>query len=331
VRYTLTGPFKEAVSEATEAVRLNPKEAKAHANLAIGFIGLNKFDEGKEVLQTAMSRKMETDSMHLHLFHLAFVSGDAAGMKEQIDWASSKPPGYLANVWQAHAAEFYGRFAEANQFTDKAVDWAQHNNRDAAAQLISQQAIRAATFRDCGKVSALTSRALSFSRDLSNLHHSANALAACGQAAAAQSLVDEMQKRFPQDTLLNSVSIPLIRAQIALARGNGAQAIEFLQSADNYKVYGDYWPQYVRAQAYAKQGDGAQAATEFKNILDHRGWYPLSPVYALAQLGYARASAQSGDTAKARQAYQDFFELWKNADATVPFVAEARQEYDKLK
>lgn len=331
VRYTLTGPFKEAVSEATEAVRLNPKEAKAHANLAIGFIGLNKFDEGKQVLQNAMSQKMETDSMHLHLYHLAFVKGDAAGMKEQVDWALSKSPAYLPNVWQAHAAEFYGKFAEANQFTDKAVDWAQHNNRDAAAQLISQQAIRAATFRDCGKVSALTSRALSFSRDLSNLHHSANALAACGQAAAAQSLVDEMQKRFPQDTLLNSVWIPLIRAQIALARGNGVQAVEFLQSADNYKVYGDYWPQYVRAQAYAKQGDGLQAANEFKRILDNRGWYPLSPVYALAQLGYARASAQSGDTAKARKAYQDFFDLWKNADATVPFVAEARQEYDKLK
>jgi tetratricopeptide (TPR) repeat protein len=96
-------------------------------------------------------------------------------------------------------------------------------------------------------------------------------------------------------------------------------------------VYGGYWPQYVRAQAYAKQGNGSQAATEFKKILDNRGWYPLSPVYALARLGYARASAQSGDTATARKAYQDFFDLWKNADATVPFVAEARQEYDKLK
>ena len=191
--------------------------------------------------------------------------------------------------------------------------------------------MRAATFRDCGKVSALTSKALSFSRDLLYLEHSANALAACGQAAAAQSLVEEMQKRFPQDTLLHSVWIPLIRAQLELARGNGAQAVQLLESARKYDVYGDYWPQYVRAQAYAKQGNGVQAANEFKYILDHRGWYPLSPVYALAQLGYARASAQSGDTAKARKAYQDFFELWKNADATVPFVAEARQEYDKLK
>jgi eukaryotic-like serine/threonine-protein kinase len=328
VRYTLTGPFEKAIEEASEAVRLNPKEAKAHANLAHGFIGLNRFEEGRQVLQNALGQKMETDSMHQHLYHLAFVNGDAAGMKEQLDWASSKaPPGYLPNVWQAHAAEFYGKFAEANQFTDKAVD----NNRDAAAQLLSQQAIRAATFRDCGKVSALTSKALSFSRDLLYLENSANALAACGQAVAAQSLVKQMQEGFPQDTLLHSVWIPLIRAQLELARGNGAQAVQLLESTRKYEVYGDYWPQYVRAQAYAKQGNGLQAANEFRYILDHRGWHPLSPLHALAQLGYARASAQSGDTTKARKAYQDFLDLWKNADASLPFLAEARQEYDKLK
>jgi eukaryotic-like serine/threonine-protein kinase len=328
VRYTLTGPFDKAIEEASEAVRLNPKEPKAHANLANGFIGLNRFADGKQVLRNALGEKMETDSMHQHLYHLAFVNGDAAGMKEQLDWAaSSKSAGYLLNVWQAHAAEFYGKFAEANQFTDKAVD----NNRDAAAQLLSQQALRAATFRDCGKVGALTSRALSFSRDLLYLENSANALAACGQATAAQSLVNEMQKGFPHDTLLNSVWIPLIRAQLELSRGNGAQALQLLESARKYDVYGDFWPQYVRAQAYLKQKSGAQAVAEFRYILDRRGWYPVSPIWPLAHLGLARAYALVGDNGNARKAYQDFFDLWKNADATVPFVAEARQEYDKLK
>jgi tetratricopeptide (TPR) repeat protein len=123
----------------------------------------------------------------------------------------------------------------------------------------------------------------------------------------------------------------LIRAQLELGRGNGAQAVQLLELARKYQVYGDYWPQYVRAQAYLKQGNGAQAAAEFRTILDHRGWHPLSPVYALAQLGYARASAQSGDTANARKAYQDFFDLWKNADAKLPYLTEARQEYEKLK
>jgi len=201
----------------------------------------------------------------------------------------------------------------------------------AAAQLVSQQAIRAATFGDCGKVTALSSKALGFSRDLSNLQNSASALAACGQSAGAQSLIDEMQKRFARDTLLNSVWIPLIRAQLELARGNGAQAVQLLESARNYDVYGEYWPQYVRAQAYLKQGNGAQAADEFRKILDHRGWHPLSPVYALAQLGYARAAAQMGDTAKARKSYQDFFDLWKNADANLPDLAKARADYDKMK
>jgi len=87
----------------------------------------------------------------------------------------------------------------------------------------------------------------------------------------------------------------------------------------------------VRAQAYLKQGNGAQATTEIREIIDHRGWYPLSPLYPLAHVGLARAAALSGDAVKARKAYQDFFALWKDADTTIPLLVAARQEYDKLK
>jgi tetratricopeptide (TPR) repeat protein len=331
-RYTLTGPFEKAVEEANEAVRLNAKEAKAHANLGNAFIGLNRFDEGRQVLQNALGQQLETESMHLHLYHLAFLRGDDAGVKEQLDWASNKLPGYLSESWQAQAAEFRGQLETANQLSEKAADWAQRNNlNEVAAQLLLQEAIRSATFRQCDKVSGLTTRALSLTRDLSYLHQSANALAACNQAAAAQALIDDILKRFPQDTLSNSVSIPVIRAQLELARGNTTQAVQFLESARRYEVYGDFWPQYVRGAAYLKQGNGAQAAAEFKGILDHRGWYPLSPLYSLAQLQYARATALAGDSATARKAYQNFFELWKQADSALPFLAEAHQDYDKLK
>jgi len=331
VRYTLTGPFDKGLEEASEAVRLNPKEAKAHANLAIAFIGLNRYDEAKQVLQQALAQKLETDSMHTHLFHLDFVKGDAAGMKQELDWAAAKSPS-LAQAWQAQAAEFYGQSTKADQFTQQALDIAQRNGaKEAAAQVLLQQATRHAAFRDCAKVAELTNKALTLSRDLSSLHQSANALAACGEAPGAQSLIDELQKRFATDTLLNSVSVPLIRAQLELTRGNAAQALQLLDSARRYEAFGDFWPQYVRAQAYLKQGNGVQAGAEFKNILDHRGWYPLSPLYALAQLGYARAAVVNGDSATARKAYQDFFQLWKDADPSLPFVAEAHQEYDKLK
>jgi eukaryotic-like serine/threonine-protein kinase len=332
VRYTLVGPFEKAVEEAGEASRLNPKEPKAHANMAAAFTGLNRFDEAQKVIQQSFSEKLETDSMHTLLYRIALVKGDAAGMKQQLDWAASRKSGFMAENWQAQTAEFYGQLAKANHYSDQAFDVAQRNNsKEAAAQILLQQAVRAAAFRDCGKVSERTTRALAWSRDLSNLHQAANALAACGQAAAAQTLINEMSERFSQDTLLNSVIIPLIRAQLELNRGNGAQAVQLLESARAYEVFGDFWPQYVRAQAYLKQGNGAKAAAEFQAILDHRGWYPLSPLYSLARLGFGRASVLNGDNAKARTAYQDFFEAWKDADASIPYLSEAHQEYEKLK
>jgi hypothetical protein len=54
-------------------------------------------------------------------------------------------------------------------------------------------------------------------------------------------------------------------------------------------------------------------------------------LYPLAHLGLARAAAMTGDTTKARQAYQDFFALWKDADTDLAALIEAKKEYEKLK
>jgi len=156
-------------------------------------------------------------------------------------------------------------------------------------------------------------------------------LAVCNQPRAAQTLIDELVKRFPLDTLQNVVSIPITRSQIELTRGDGSPVIQLLESSRKYEVAGEFWPQYLRGQAYLKQKNGAAAAKEFQAIIDHRGWYPLSPLYPLAQLGVARAAANEGDAAKARRAYQDFFKLWKDADSSIPILVAARQEYEKLK
>jgi len=331
VRFTLVGPFQSAVEEARAAIRLNPKEAKAYSNLGLAFIGLNRFDEAQETFQQALAQKLETDSMHTRLYHVAFVKGDAAAMKQQIDWAAGKPVAYLAQVWQAQTAEFLGQLSKANQFTNQAVDLAQRNKlKEAAAQVLLQQAMRNAAFKDCGQVRELTAQALEVSRDLSSLNQAAQAFAACGETTQTQSLIDELQKGFPTDTLLNTVSIPLMRAQLELNRGNAAQAVQLIEPARKYEVYGDFWPQYLRGQAYLKQGNGSQAAIEFQTILDHRGWYPLSPLYPLAHLGLAHAAALTDDRGKARNAYQDFFALWKDADLT-PILIEAKAEYEKLK
>ena len=140
-----------------------------------------------------------------------------------------------------------------------------------------------------------------------------------------------MVRLFPKDTLLNKVSLPLVQARIELQRGNPAQAIQLLETTRPYEGYDHFQIPYLRGQSYLNQQKGTDAAAEFQKIPDHRGWQPTSPLYPLAQLGLARAAALSGDTTKARKAYQDFFALWKDADADTPILIEAKKEYEKLK
>ena len=329
-KYTLVGPFEKAIDNAQEAIKLNPMDARPRANLAVAFIGLNRFDEANDVLRRALSQKLETTKMHARLYQIAFVKGDAPAMKDQLAWAATKPEEAL--TWQAQTSEFSGQLAKANQFNDHAIELARQSGvKEITAQALLQQAERNAAFGNCAPVSGIVTSALALSREQANLVAAASALAGCGQAAAAQANMDEVSKAFPQDTLLNTISIPIARAQLELIRGNAAQVIQLIETAKRYEVAGEFWPQYLRGQAYLKQGNGAQAAMEFQTIVDHRGWYPVSPLYPLAELGSARAAVISGDNARARKYYQDFFTLWKDADSTIPILIAARAEYEKLK
>lgn len=93
---------------------------------------------------------------------------------------------------------------------------------------------------------------------------------------------------------------------------------------------GALYPAYVRGLAYLAAHQGSDAATEFQKILDHRGIVLNEPIGALAHLQLGRAYVMTGDTAKARAAYRDFLTLWKEADADIPVLKQAKAEYAKL-
>jgi hypothetical protein len=50
----------------------------------------------------------------------------------------------------------------------------------------------------------------------------------------------------------------------------------------------------------------------------------------MAFAGLARAYALAGDSEKARQNYHEFFDLWKDADPTIPCLKELKAEYSEL-
>jgi tetratricopeptide (TPR) repeat protein len=153
----------------------------------------------------------------------------------------------------------------------------------------------------------------------------------CGDPREAQKLADEQMSRYSTATLLTIYSEPIIRAAIALQRDRADQAIEYLNASTPYGGgNAGFWPNYLRGQAYLRMHRGNDAAAEFQKILDHRGWNPTSPMYPLAHLGLARALSLAGDVAGSRKSYQDFFAIWKDADADLPILLDAKREYELL-
>src|SRR5258708_12798037 len=122
--YTLVGPFEKAIENPQQAIPLNPMDARPRANLAVAFIGLNRFDEANDVLRRALSQKLETTKMHARLYQIAFVKGDAPAMKDQLAWAATKPEEAL--TWQAQTSDFSGQLAKAPQFNHHALQLTPH-------------------------------------------------------------------------------------------------------------------------------------------------------------------------------------------------------------
>ena len=331
LHYNDIGEYAKAVEAAREGIRLNSNAAPLHSNLARALVGMNRFDEAKEVIGRALEHKVESLFMHRILYSIAFIQGDEAAMKQQIDWAKGKPEEYAPQNWQAESAAFSGQLRKARAFYVRAVELAQGRNlKEVVAQIVTVDAVLGALFGDCRQVKEKTSQALAIESQPARLH-AATALAGCGEFSQMQAITDELVRRYPTDTLLRRVFLPLIEARAEMYRGNAAQAVERLDTTRPYEGAALFQVASLRGQAYLSQKKGAEAATEFQKILDHRGWQPATPLYPLALLGLARSAVLEGDAAVARKAYEDFFALWRDADADIPVLIEAKREYERLK
>ncbi len=334
VNYSMSGQYEEALKESREAVRLSPNNATPQGNLVEGFMRLNRFDEARQVLEQTLGQNPDRPIYHFYNYQLAFLRGDQDMMKRDLDWFIKQPARPDVFDLQANSAAFYGQWRKSQEFTRRSIElYLSQDRKENAAQLEAITAFFESVFGRCQQAREGATRSQTMSRAKIGLGAAALALAICNETAQAQSLADELQKRFPKDTGTIGVVLPTIRGAIELSRGNAGRAIEALQPASRFELGGfaDFWLTHLRGQVYLKQRAGKEAATEFQKILNHRGVDPMSPLYPLAYVGMARAAALTGDTAQARKSYQDFFALWKDADADLPILIEAKKEYEQLK
>ncbi len=338
--FMVAGKYQDAVEAERPQLAGDPTVVD-FLNLAASYSGLNRFDEAQGAINDAFARKLDDPVIHENLYTLDFLRGDTAKMEHEVSLSAGKPGWEDLILFQhSNTPAFHGRIGDARSLSRRAADASLRADlKEPAALWLADAALREAAFGNREQARQFTNESQKIapnSRDAQILI--ALAFARGGDGARALAIADDLNRRFPVNTIVQAVWLPTIRAQVESIRGSGAKAVDLLQTATTYELgegigslnFVCILPAYVRGEAYLGAKQASAAAAEFHKILDHRGLVSNCWTGALAHLGLARAYALSGDTTKARTNYQDFLALWKDADPTVPILQQAKSEYAKL-
>jgi len=340
------GQYEKATEVTRQFLRLAPNDVSWYENLADSALALQRFDEARQ-----MARKADDFAMHELLYVLAFVAADSAGMAEQQQWFADKHEYENFGLSLASDTEAYaGHLRKARELTKRSVDSAiRADSKETGAIWLESSALREAAFGNVADSKKAAEDGLKLVPTSPGVEvEGALAYAIAGDAARAEWLAQDLNKRFPLDTQMQSLWLPAIRAQLSLDRKNPTEALNDLRPAAPPIEFGlipftanisCLYPTYIRGQAYLAAGQGNAAAAEFQKILDHSGIVWNCWTGALAHLGVARANAlqaktaQGADAARVRAlaAYKDFLTLWKDADPDIPILKQAKDEYAKLR
>ena len=240
VIYGGMGQLERALQEAQEAVHLDPNDSNNVANLGFSYLALNRFDEARRIIEQALVHVPDNFVCRVGIYILALLRGDARTMQQQVAWASGKAG--VENIFlsiEANTATAHGNLAKARDLVQRSVAADKRDNLSAhAAATQAQAALWEAQYGNVElarkEVSALlTKEAGEIAKIMAAL-----ALGEVKNVQRAEAIVRELNLRAPNDTILNSVWLPSIRAHVEISRGNPAGAVTLLQAALPYDLGG---------------------------------------------------------------------------------------------
>src|SRR5688572_10987311 len=340
-----TGQHELAVVETGKAIALDPDTIPAYGGRAFHQIMLNRLDDARLTIRLAAERKLESADLLLAAYFVAFLMGHEDELKRAVA-AGRKSPATedIVSHLEALALARSGRLQDARQMAAVAVQLAEKTGRgERAGMFEAATAVWEGFYGNAAAARQSAVRALALGRGGREVDYAAAfALALAGDLPQSRALAGELAREFPEDTSVQFMYLPALRALFSLntPTPDAAAAIQALQAASRYDLalgrlgfvgrFGGLYPIYVRGLAYLAAGQPAEAAAEFQRILDHRTMVIVDPMDAMARVQLGRALVASGDTVKAKSVYSELFELWKDADADMPVLKQARAEFARL-
>jgi len=338
VAYLVRGELEKAEEEARESMRLDPNNYFSYNQLASACIGLNRLDEAQAVIEKARARKMDEAALHVYLYDIAWLRDDGAAMSREVEWARGQRQGGFIINEHANAAAAAGRLRDARLLREQAQEI---NRRSGLTEMAAiDQAMmgvhealvgnlkEARTLADGVTRTPLPAGVLPPAWRYCGLTY---ALTGAGDRLAAVLARSEASARPGTPAMIDSqirAELAMAQAGVALKSGNPEKALEMLRPIAQYERFSAYMliPQYMRGYAYLVARRPSDAAAEFEKVIGQPYISPTAPTIALAHVGLARARAAAGGVSQARQEYEKFFALWKDADPDVPILVEAKRE-----
>ena len=339
--YTVAlGQYEASLKESLEMLRLYPPNSLNYKVLALAYLYLNRVEEAETTCKEAHAKGLDSRFALVH-YGIAFYRGDTSEAARQAARAAGNAADEeMLLALEADTAAYFGHLEKAREFSRQATDSAgRGGEKERAATYHAASVLREALLGNADKAGqqAILAKGRRSGRDVD--YGLALAMAYAGKAGQAQTLVDNLGKRFPEDTVVQFNYLPTLRAKLELLHAKPQEALVILGAASPYELglpafdyynWPNLYPVYVRGEAYLAAHQGKEAAREFQKILDHRGIVLNEPIGALAHLQLGRAYAMQGDTVRSRTAYQDFLALWRDADPDIPVLKQAKAEYAKV-
>ena len=332
--YRYLGRYEESLREARESVRLEPGADSSSDQLALSALMLNRLDEAQAALQAG-----DPDSYKKapNQYRLAFLRNDSAGMQKQADRIAGKDgEGFLLSL-QSDTEAYHGHLRRARELTRRATE-VEVGDKGAgwrAGKSAFEGSFREVLFGNPEEARRDIDAVLATGGGRGREYLAIMVLALLGDGRRGEAIAAEWKKDSPDDEMVNLYGMATLRAGSQLwGNNNPAKAVRDLEVTSRYDlaqtVSPPLLPVYVRGQAFLALHQGREAAAEFQKFMDYPGAVGNNPIGAVARVGLARAYAMEGETAKARTAYQVFFNLWKDADPDIPILTQAKAEYARL-
>jgi eukaryotic-like serine/threonine-protein kinase len=334
------GQPDKAVDQIREAARLQPT-VFTYSGWIFHSIHAERLNEAQAALEEAAARKFDAVDLQDFRIRLAFLQNDRRAMEEQWNRAMGRPDVYRFLLSRSEVEQYHGRFRRARELIQQAADLAPGQQAaDIAPGTVAEARYETALWEaesgDSARAGQIAATALKTAGNREAKLYLVLAFARAGNIEQARKMADALEQDSPLDTLVQNYHLPTIRAAMKLNTNDPAGAIAALQPSLKYELsfnfsFNSLYPAYIRGLAYLQLGEGRLAAAEFQKLVDHRGLVGRDVIGALAHLQIARAQKMMGDEASAREWYEDFLALWKDADPDIAILKRAKTEYAKLR